>query len=76
MWKYIAIAAIALIVGAVASPVILTYIAISFDKSRRELMEAWSSGKGLDRIFALHRSWWPRILERRGRVQWPRQGNG
>ena len=64
MWKYIAIAVIALIVGAVASPLIMRYIASSiFDKSRRELMEAWSS-EGKD--------WteFSRFLEAGGRAYW------
>src|SRR5215470_4052895 len=44
MWKYVAIAAAGLIIGAVASPLILTYIASStFSSSNHKLMEAWSS---------------------------------
>jgi len=64
MWKYIAIAAIALIAGVVASPLIMRYVASSiFDKSRHELMEAWSS-EGKDwTAFSL-------FIEAGGRAYW------
>jgi hypothetical protein len=62
MWKYFAIAAITLIVGAVASPLILRYVAGSYD-SQVELMEAWSS-EGKD--------WteFSRFIEAGGRAYW------
>jgi len=42
MWKYFAVAAIAFIVGAVVSPLILRYIESSYSTDG-ELMKAWSS---------------------------------
>jgi len=64
MWKYFAIAAIALIVGAVASPFIMRYIASStFRNSRVKLMEAWSSdGKDWTEF--------SRFIEAGGRAYW------
>ena len=64
MWKYFAIAAIALIVGAVASPLIMRYIANStLHDSQVELMEVWSS-EGND--------WteFSRFIEAGGRAYW------
>jgi hypothetical protein len=64
MWKYFAIAAIAMFVGAVASPLIIRYIANStLHDSQVELMEAWSS-EGKD--------WteFSRFIEAGGRAYW------
>ena len=63
MWKYFAIAAIALIVGAVASPLILRYIACSIFNDSRVAMEGWSS-EGKD--------WteFSRFIEAGGRAYW------
>jgi hypothetical protein len=62
MWKSLTIAAIALIVGAVASPLILRYVASSYD-SQAESMKAWSS-EGRD--------WteFSRFIEAGGRAYW------
>ena len=63
MWKFVAVAAIALIVGAVASPLIMRYFAPFLDSSRNELMDAWSS-EGKD--------WteFSRFIEAGGRAYW------
>jgi hypothetical protein len=64
MWKYFAVAAIALIVGAVVSPFIIRHLASStFYNSSVELMEAWSS-EGKD--------WteFSRFIEAGGRAYW------
>jgi hypothetical protein len=64
MWKYFAVAAIAFIVGAVASPFILRYIeSYILHNSDAKLMEAWSS-EGMD--------WteFSRFIEAGGRAYW------
>jgi hypothetical protein len=64
MWKYFVVAAIALIVGAVASPLIIIRLGNSFFHDRSvELMEAWSS-EGRD--------WteFSRFIEAGGRAYW------
>jgi hypothetical protein len=64
MWKYAAVAAAALMIGAVASPIIIRYVACYFfDQPRVELLRTWSS-EGKD--------WteFSRFIEAGGRTYW------
>jgi hypothetical protein len=64
MWKYAAVGVVALMVGAVASPIILRYVACYFlDQPQVELLKVWSS-EGKD--------WteFSRFIEAGGRTYW------